>query len=425
MQICACLRSSLEVEELRDHAFSVWCTLITHLEPEEAEMLHDQVVAIILQYWPNMQETTRQSAVDIVEHLLCDHSDQLREIFQTLPSLLSIPEMSGFKKQITDMRGDTDISERLVAFSVRCQSESAIVVEQSLKELVPFLHDNDELMHKTFLNDQYNSGLSRLTRSLLDCCVKFQSDSDMIAMLSARALGLIGCLDPNRVELTRENSDIVVLSNFARTEETFNFTMFFLQNVLVDAFLSASNTRAQSFLAYGMQALMSASQITTEITAPSNDIEKDERHQRWISLPEIVRNTVTPFLTSRYAITLGATKNECGYPLFSPNMSYGEWLCKFVIDLLHKGYSLNVQVIFSVCARIIRGQDIRIPSFILPFAVLNVAADGPEDHRQEVREELIRVLSHPSPENSTRMRENILLCSEVSLSQYVGESTIS
>lgn len=410
------MRSSLEVEELRDHAFPVWCNLITCLQPEEVEALTDQSVAIILQYWGNMQESSRQTAVALVDHLLQHHNYQLREIFQTLPSLLSIPEMSHFEAQITDLRGDADISERLVAFSVRCQSESTIVVEQSLKELVPFLHDNDELMHKTFLNDQYNSGLSRLTRSLLDCCVKFQSDSDMIAMLSARALGLIGCLDPNRVELMREKSDIVVLSNFARTDETFNFTMFFLQNVLVDAFLSASNTRAQSFLAYGMQALMSASQITTEITAPSDDIEKDERHQRWISLPEIVRNTVTPFLTSRYAITLGATKNECDYPLFSPTMSYGEWLSKFVVDLLHKGYSLNVQVIFSVCARIIRGQDIRIPSFILPFAVLNVAADGPENHRQEVREELIRVLSHPSPENSTRMRENILLCSEVSLS---------
>jgi serine/threonine-protein kinase ATR len=233
-------------------------------------------------------------------------------------------------------------------------------------------------------------------------------------MSTARALGLIGCLDPNRVEITKEKKDIVVFSNFARAEETFDFTMFFLQNVLVDAFLSASNTRAQSFLAYGMQALMSASHITTEITTPSDDLEKNEKHRRWLNLPEIVRNTVTPFLTSRYSITLGAAKTECRYPLFSPDMSYGKWLRTFVMDLLQKSYSSNVKMIFSVFARIIRDQDITIPAFILPFAALNIAADGHEEHKREIREELVRVLSHPSPEGSTRVRENVLLCSEVS-----------
>lgn len=353
-------------------------------------------------------------AVALIEHLFEHHGYQLRDIFQTLPSLLSIPEMSRFESQITNIKGSMDISERLIAFSVRCQSESLTVVEQTLQELVPFLDDKNELLHRTLFNHQSNSGVAQLTRSLLDCCVKFQSDSDEIAMLSARALGLIGCLDPNRVEITREKKDILVLSNFARAEETFDFTMFFLQYVLVDAFLSASNTRAQSFLAYGMQALMSSSDITTEITSPSDDIEKDERHRRWLNLPEIVRNTVTPFLTSRYSITLGAAKTECSYPLFLPNMSYGKWLRTFVMDLLEKGCNANARMIFGVFARIIRDQDITIPASILPFAVLNIAADGSEEHKREVREELVRVLSHPSPEGSTRVRENILLCSEVS-----------
>lgn len=352
-------------------------------------------------------------ALVLMDHLFQHHGYQLREIFQTLPSLLSIPEMSRFETQINNFKGSMDMSERLVAFSVRCQSESLTVVEQALQELVPFLDEKNEILHRTLLNHQSNSGVAQLTRSLLDCCVKFQSESDTIAMSTARALGLIGCLDPNRVEITKEKKDIVVLSNFARAEETFDFTMFFLQNVLVDAFLSASNTRAQSFLAYGMQALMSASHITTEITTPSDELEKNEKHRRWLNLPEIVRNTVTPFLTSRYSITLGAAKTECSYPLFSPDMSYGKWLRTFVMDLLQKSYSSNVKMIFSVFARIIRDQDITIPAFILPFAVLNIAADGHEEHKREIREELVRVLSHPSPEGSTRVRENVLLCSEV------------
>ncbi|OKL62432.1 hypothetical protein UA08_02676 [Talaromyces atroroseus] len=411
-QICSCLRSSLEVDELCDHAFSVWCILITYLEPDEVEALIDQSIAIIVRYWKSIQEGSKQMALILMDHLFQHHSYQLREIFQTLPSLLSIPEMSRFEAQINNIKGSMDISERLGAFSVRCQSESLTVVEQALQELVSFLDDKNGLLHKMLVNNQSNSGVAQLTRTLLDCCLKFQSGSDEIAILSARALGLIGCLDPNRVEITKEKKDIVVLSNFAIAEETFDFTMFFLQNVLVDAFLSASNTRAQSFLAYGMQALMSSSDITTEITAPSNDIEKDNKHRRWLDLPEIVRNTVTPFLTSRYSITVGAPKTECTYPLFLPDMSYGKWLRTFVMDMLHKSSTYNANMIFGVFTRIIRDQDITIAAFILPFAVLSIAADGSSKHKEEVRQELIHVLSHPLPEGSTRVRENVLLCSE-------------
>ncbi|GAM33244.1 ATR checkpoint kinase [Talaromyces pinophilus] len=419
-QICSCLRSSLEVEELCDHAFAVWCILITHLEPDEVEALIDQSIAIILRYWPVIQEGSKQMALVLMDHLFQHHGYQLREIFQTLPSLLSIPEMSRFETQINNFKGSMDMSERLVAFSVRCQSESLTVVEQALQELVPFLDEKNEILHRTLLNHQSNSGVAQLTRSLLDCCVKFQSESDTIAMSTARALGLIGCLDPNRVEITKEKKDIVVLSNFARAEETFDFTMFFLQNVLVDAFLSASNTRAQSFLAYGMQALMSASHITTEITTPSDDLEKNEKHRRWLNLPEIVRNTVTPFLTSRYSITLGAAKTECSYPLFSPDMSYGKWLRTFVMDLLQKSYSSNVKMIFSVFARIIRDQDITIPAFILPFAVLNIAADGHEEHKREIREELsvFNVLDYLLRWLQGKKKQHAILASNIS-----GKST--
>ena len=85
----------------------------------------------------------------------------------------------------------------------------------------------------------------------------------------------------------------------------------------------------------------------------------------------------------------------------------------FVQDLLAKSSGDNVQLIFRVCSRIIRGQDISISSFLLPFAILNLAVSGTEDQRQEVQEELARVLSHPLPNDDNRRRENIIFCSEV------------
>lgn len=410
-QICACLRSALDIEEICDHAFTAWCDLITYLDPEDAEPLVDQSIAIIIRYWKDFQDGAKRGAISLVDHIMRNHSHQMREIFNTLPSLLTIPNMSQFETQIETLKGQLNFSEHLVAFSNRCQSESATVVEQALGELVPFIQQHGELLHGSPLNEQPNSGIAVLMRSLLDCCVKFTDSSEIISIRSAQSLGLIGCLDPNRLESIREKKDILILSNFRLADETFHFALFSLQHVLVDAFLSAS--RAQGFLAFGMQALMSASQINSEITMPSDDIEKNERHQHWLDLPETVRNTVTPFLTSKYTVTSGGVKTGCSYPLFLPTMSHGEWLRTFVLDLLEKGNGENVRVVFQVFGRIIRGQDISIASFIFPFAVLNTVADGVQEQRSEVQEELTRVLSHSLPEGNSHIRENIMFCSEV------------
>jgi serine/threonine-protein kinase ATR len=203
------------------------------------------------------------------------------------------------------------------------------------------------------------------------------------------------------------------LSNFDRAEETLDFILFFLQHVLVEAFLSASNTRAQGFLAYVMQNLLKLCNLDSTVTFRSREVESNESYRRWLELPEAVRNTLTPFLTSKYTVTIGAISTSCSYPLFNSKLSHAQWLETFVLDLLQKGNGDNVQMIFSVSSRIIRGQDISIASFLLPFAALNLAVGGTEPRRQELRKELTCVLEHPLPEDSHQVRENILLCSEV------------
>lgn len=404
----------MEFEELCDHAFATWSVLITSLEEEEIEPLIDQTLAIIIRYWDRFQDGSRKQAYDLVDYILKSHSDLVRDIFNTMPSLSAIPVMANFEKEINQLKGQMDIRTHFAAFSRRCQSENAAVVEQALKELVPYLTEHEEFLHMSVLNEQPDAVVAQLTRSLLDCCVKFNTSSDKITILSARCLGLIGCLDPNRVETVKEKKDILVLSNFDRMEETFDFILFFLQHVLVEAFLSASNTRAQGFLAYAMQNLLKFCNLDTTVAVRSRDVQSNENYRRWLALPETVRNTLTPFLTSQYTLTIGAVNTSCNYPLFSSNLSHGEWLRTFVQDLLQKGNGDNARVIFKVCSRIIRGQDISIASFLLPFAVLNLAIGGTDTQRRELQEELSRVLSHPLPEGNSQARENIILCSEVS-----------
>lgn len=387
--------------------------MISSLSEEDLEPIIDQTLAIVIRYWDKLTDESRNRACQLIDHILTNHSSLVRDTFNTMPSLASIPEMAVFDAKINDMRAQMDVRSQFLALIRRCQSENATVVEQALMELSPFLSANEEFLHDSVLSEQPDPVIAQLTRSLLDCCVKFSTTSDSITLLSARCLGLVGCLDPNRVETIKEKKDILVLSNFDRMEETVAFILFFLQHVLVDAFLSASNTRAQGFLAWAMQGLLKFCKLNAVMTQRSRDLQGDEKYQRWMELPESIRNTLTPFLTSTYTVTVVANHTEVNYPLFSPRLTHSEWLRTLVQDLLQTGNGDNAKMVFSISSRVVKGQDISISSFLLPFTVLNRIVGGTEQEQQNLQDELMSVLSHPIPETNNNARETILSSSQV------------
>ncbi|PWY69808.1 hypothetical protein BO94DRAFT_502566 [Aspergillus sclerotioniger CBS 115572] len=411
-QICACLRAALEIGELCNNAFIVWGVLISSLQEDEIEPLIDQTLSIVIRHWDNFTEDTRKQACELVEYIMQRHHELVHDIFNTMPSLASIPIFSKYEAKLNNLKEKMDVRSHFLAFVRRCQSETATVVEQALRELVPYLSQNEEFIHRSVLSEIPDPVVAQLTRSLLDCCVKFNTSSDVITVLSAECLGLIGCLDPNRVDTVKEKKDILVLSNFDSMEETFDFILFFLQYVLVETFLSASNTRAQGFLAYAMQNLLRFCNLDSAVANRSRDIRAEEKYQRWLELPETVRNILAPFLTSKYTVTIGTLNTYCSYPLFSTVLTHGNWLRTFVQDLLQSGNGDNAKLIFSVCSRIVKGQDISIASFLLPFAVLNRTVSGSAKEKEDLHCELVNVLSHPLPDANNHIHENIIMCSQ-------------
>lgn len=412
-QICACLRSAIEIEELSDQAFAAWSILITTLGQEDIEPLIDQTLSIIVRSWNMFQPESQEGAYAVVGHIFQNHSALVRQIANTMPSLASIPVMAKFEAEMGKLKAQMDQRHRFLAFASRCQNENLIVVEQSLAELVPELEQHQEFLHQTVVNEQPDPVLAQVTRSILDCCVKFNSVSETATTLCGKCLGLIGCPDPNRVESVKETRDMLVLSNFARADETIEFILFFLQHIVVQAFLSASNTKAQGFLAWAMQNLLKICDLDSTATLRSREIHANANYRRWLDLPEVVRNMLTPFLTSRYTVSLGGFNSTCTYPLFSPKLSHGEWLRKFVLDLLQKDSGDNVQLIFTICSRIIRWQDISIAAFLLPFAALNLTISGTDLQRHELMQEMLSILSHPLPGADRQSSQTVRLCSEV------------
>ncbi|KAK5016229.1 serine/threonine-protein kinase M1, partial [Cryomyces antarcticus] len=281
------------------------------------------------------------------------------------------------------------------AFSQRCEDENAAVVVQALHELVSWLEKNQQFIHESAVSEQPSPVVGKLTRSVLDACIRFAEDRADIVSLCTQALGMIGCLDPNRVEATRHKRDILVKSNFDRADEVIDFVAFFLERVLVKAFHSVTNARAQGFLAYVMQELLKSCGFDKVATYRPGGSQSNSSYQRWMEIPSTVRSTLTPFLSSRYVLTTSTTiPAPRNYPIFSTKFSHSAWLRAFVFDLLQRGTGVNAKMIFPVLARIIRGHDISISIFLLPFAALNVTVGGTDGEAKDVGKELLTVLEH-------------------------------
>ncbi|KAL8671782.1 MAG: hypothetical protein Q9168_003729 [Polycauliona sp. 1 TL-2023] len=406
-QISACLRSALENPELCNEAFISWTAMIGTSGADDILSLIDPTFAIVVQYWNSLTPPSQTKAYDMISDLLRTHADSVREQVHTIPSLSSIPLMAKFDGEISNLKLQMAPKHQLQALIQRSNHENQTVVLRAVTELEFFLQEHQSFLHESSISEHPDVVISELVRTLLDISIRYSESDDTIVVLGARCLGLLGCLDPTRIEAPRENPELLVLSNFQDAEETVDFVIFFLQEVLVKAFLSATNPRAQGFLAYAMQELLRFCGLNGPHTSRS-----DTKYLRWVSLSESVRNTLTPFLNSKYVITAAAVQPEVTYPIYRHPMGHGLWLRTFVYDLLRKGQGENVVELFQVFSRIIRTQDTPISTFLLPFAVLNMIISGIHRQQLEVAEELLTVLSCPLPEGDGAAKKGLLHCSQ-------------
>ncbi|KAI9688750.1 MAG: serine/threonine-protein kinase M1 [Bathelium mastoideum] len=411
-QLRACLQSALDVPDLQELAFSAWAMMITTAEEGDACRLVDHTFAIVAQKWETFSEKTSQQAQDVVFFLVKNYEAHIRESINTIPSLAHIPIFAKVDGEIHRFKASTDLEEQYRAFAARCRDENGVIVTQALAELESFLEANSQFIHDSASSEHPNSVIAELIRSILDACVAFKEDQRDISVAGAKCLGIIGCIDPSRIDNARGKRDILILSNLERASEVIHFVALLLESVLVKAFRSATNARSQGFLAYVMQELLKFCGFNEGLTPRSRTSDDDPRASRWQHMPISIRTTLTPFLTSRYLLTSVVTQSTTqSYPIFRKHFTHSMWLRTFASDLLRKGKGENAQAIFSTLSRVIHGQDVAIPAFLLPFAVLNVVVGGIDREVEEIQKELLTILSQPIHSTTLPETETIRQCS--------------
>lgn len=401
-QISACLLAALAQEPLRDISLSCWASMLMNFEEEDIEALLETTFFIVKHYWPSMSAFSTETASTMVSFLLDHYEAIVENNISSLPSFEGIPALSKLEAKLQALRPKLLPEELLPIFATRLRHENSGVVQQALNELVPYLRTHQSALYTSNVS-QTDSVVTRLMRALLDCGCRYNNLHGSISRLCVESMGLIGCLDSNQVETVREQRSIVILDNFESFQETTDFALFLLEEILVPAFLSATDTRLQGFLCFAMQELLDRFEIKAAIAMQNTGVVAGNGiYRKWIALPENVREVVTPFLTSKYMVApMLPVKVE--YPIFNPAKPYGNWLRSFVIELLRNGQHPHADMLFEPLSRVIRVKDLSTAEFLLPYLVLHVllGSKSTNQDKDQILHELTSILEYSPSEDAS------------------------
>ncbi|KAI0883853.1 phosphatidyl inositol 3-kinase [Annulohypoxylon maeteangense] len=405
-QISACLQAAMLYDDLRSAAFSCWATMLLYLEDVEA--LIETTFFLISHYWSSFDEETQKRSRDLIESLLEKEGSFLEATISKLPSFSHINYLSDIEGKLSKLRQPVDSRTAFSLLAERISHENDGVVLLALRELASYLQRQQEYLQASAVSEQPDSVVSTLARSLLDCSSRFNGIHGEISDLCIQCLGLVGCLDPNRVETVRAERQMVVKSNFEHSEETTDFVVYLLEEVLVKSFLSATDTKLQGFLSYAMQELLERADIKVAVQMEGS---KDAApiYRKWLSMSVTAREVLIPFLTSRYVVQPMAPQ-QTEYPIFRPGKTrYANWMRSFTLDLMRKPQAPFAELIFEPLCRVIRIKDLSTVEFLFPYVTLHIVVgeDTTKEQRLNVLNELLNVLRHEVPDNSSyEEREN-------------------
>ncbi|KXX76695.1 Protein kinase rad3 [Madurella mycetomatis] len=400
-QISACLISAMASDELRSAAFSCWEVMLVEMEEADVEAQIETTFFIIGYYWQSFDETTRRKAKNLISTLLNKYQRIVVDYSHRLPSLSHIDELADLCKALDNLCTPLDNRDTFAVFAQRLKHENPGVVEQALVELVAFLEKNQDYLQTSAISEHPDSVVTTLARALLDCSAKYNGWQLDITRLCAQAIGLIGCLDSNRLETARGQKQFVVIHNFEDAREATDFVAFLLENVLVEAFLSTTDTKFQGFLSYAMQELLGRTDFKFACTS-QGQVTHEAIYRKWLAFSENTREVLTPFLSSRF-IVAPMQQQTTEYPIFRPGRSYAFWIRALVHDLLRNGQNLFSQAIFEPLCRLIKVKDLAVTEFLLPYVVLHVIVgqEHVDDFRNKISAELVAILKHQPPETAS------------------------
>jgi serine/threonine-protein kinase ATR len=359
----------------------------------------------------------RETAVLIVRKI-ADNAHHLTAFRDEFVGLDAIPELRAVSKRMMDYRKDWSVTELITNLLGRTTSKNTAVATASMRELRDVLCNQQKDIIQLSRGDMFDPLVSKISRTLLTNATR-DGDSAEIKDLSYECIGIIGALDPDRILPMSGGVTVSLHSNFADHDESIDFALHLIRDLLVDAFRATNDTKHQSYLAYAIQQLLKFCDFTPKVLHSDRNLPAKTR-SKWSTIPKDQHETLAPLLESRFQLHDLSSK-PVERPVYPQTSTYREWLQKWTTDLVGQIMSIpstdrgtqDCKTIFGVFRGVLKSQDVAVAHHILPYLVLTLLLLGSTDQRREICAEINTVLLDQVASASPTTADKRMLSSQV------------
>ncbi|SPO21770.1 related to serine-protein kinase atr [Ustilago trichophora] len=414
-QIMATLNSHLQPDSLSLATLESWKIFITTLRFDDIGPFVGQTAAALLSAWDRFNHERKRIAISILHYLIVENAAYLKEFIDDIPSLdrldAEIPEIC---RGLRSVRETWNNDRRFRNILDRSSHENTSICNESLRELQAFLAEERAYIEALTSGDSFSPLIGQCIRTLMHVAARSDAQHTDIRDLSFRCFGLVGAVDPDRIEHAVEEPLKIVLSNFEDQEEAIDFSLHLIRDLLVPAFRAATDTTQQNGLAYAIQELLKVAGFNSSILTTGSNARPVgiKTRQRLADLPQDVVDTITPLLDSRYGAQMGKPSIR-ETPIYMHSRSYSDWLQSWTSRLITKtveryeataaavaatgagpvkSAASVASTIFGVFRVAIRSHDVGIARHLLPHLVLHSIISGDAMDREVIVDEIQTVL---------------------------------
>lgn len=410
----ATLQTTVFVSPLADAALQTWYTFIINLRLADLGPHVGPTTAALVNVWPTLSDRGHKLAMQSIDYILQDDSKaNLGKYLEDIADFSIIPELKSKAERLRYLRRSVTPKERLQYILERTYSHNTAVAIQALEELKVFM----SVQYSNFTRELasgfvFDSSVGEITKAILGVACRDGEGVETLRSLAFECIGILGAVDPDRFDISLQDTDMVVLSNYADESEAIQFALHLVQNTLVGAFRSTSDIKYQSHLAFAIQELLRFCKFTPDVVLPGASIPLKVR-TRWNSLPKHVLETITPLLEARFAVNSTNQPVNTQHPIYHTQSTYREWIQVWTAFLITRTNGQRAKTIFDVFRLAVRNKDVSVAHQLLPHLVLNVLISGDDDDTKKIRDEITAVLEDQLDPSSKSSSDKRLLSAQV------------
>ncbi|KLT45487.1 hypothetical protein CC85DRAFT_290333 [Cutaneotrichosporon oleaginosum] len=394
-QIIASLQSTLCQPELRLQALHTWYRFVDLMKYADVGPYIGATVAAFVAEWSKFTAEERELATSIVRVIDGNHR-HLQAFKDDIVDFAHIEELKPFHKNLLSYRQKWSTKKYLGKLLERTSSKNIAIATASVRELRWLLLTKGSEVLELARGDTFDPIIGQLVQSLLSTS-STDGDGQELRDLSYECFGILGALDPDRFVTRSDESSMTIMSNFTDRDESIQFAIHLIRDLLTAAFRATNDTKHQKTLSFALQELLKFCEFNVGLVNRGARVSRNVR-ERWEALPKDVLETVTPFLDTQFVLNKDK-KSSFKYPIYQTTKTYREWIQAWTVDLIGRvmdfrtGDRNDAQTIFAAFNTEAHSQDVAVANHILPHLVLHVLLSGDDSIRSNIRHEIDTVLT--------------------------------